>query len=219
MFKHLAVGAEAPERVRMKSLLRILVVAFAVFIAGLANAATDGAQPIPWNAERPLTWIDYRGIPDPGASPSIGARTHLLLAYSYQYIKDYDASSRRYRAYVYASSLKVDCLFDPYESWVRPDAQSDRLLNHEQRHFDLAEVYAQKMRSALQSVTAWGASAAAAEQALKTQVAATAGQINQRWHEIDAQYDHESVGGTDPSAQALWDQRIDAWLVQPSQAP
>jgi len=44
------------------------------------------------------------------------------------------------------SVINVEAFFDPTESWVHPDHLAPTLLNHEQRHFDLTEVYARKIK-------------------------------------------------------------------------
>jgi outer membrane murein-binding lipoprotein Lpp len=197
-----------------------------IVLAGLAGvvlvawtAVAEGVQPIPWNADRPLTWADFQGVPDADASPNIGARTHILLNYRYQYITEFDRSTNRYCARVHPAGVQVDCMVDPLTSWVRPDARSDRLLNHEQRHFDLAQVYARKIRTAISTLAAYGASSEAAKSALTTQVQSVASQIAQRWHETDSLYDQETGGGIDPNAQQQWNQRIDSWLANPAIAP
>lgn len=44
--------------------------------------------------------------------------------------------------------ITVDAFFDPTRSYVHPKAKSSALLSHEQGHFDLAEVYARKIKKA-----------------------------------------------------------------------
>jgi len=190
-----------------------------VVCAALVAWAADGVQPVPWSADRPLTWADYLGVPEADASATVGARTRILLNYRYQYVTEFDAASKRYCSRVYAPAVQVACMIDPLSSWVRPDARTDRLLNHEQRHFDLAQVYARKIQAAISVVLAHGATASAAQGALTAQVQSTAAQVNSAWHEVDGEYDQETGGGTNPVAQQQWDQRIDSWLANPSAAP
>lgn len=44
--------------------------------------------------------------------------------------------------------FQVGTIFDREQSWVRPGAKTDRLLGHEQGHFDLKEYHARLMRKA-----------------------------------------------------------------------
>jgi hypothetical protein len=206
----------------MRSTLRGVVVAVVAatlssLLASLALA--DGAQPVPWSAERPLTWADFLGSPSPDDSPTIAAQTHILLNYRYQYVSSYDSSAKQYCARIYVAALQVDCMFDPLGSWVRSDARTARVLNHEQRHFDLANVYAVKIRTAIGNAAAYGSTSEAAQEALKAQVQSIASGLAQRWHETDDSYESETANGTNAAAQTVWDQRIDSWLANPAAAP
>lgn len=203
----------------MRNTLRWAAVAAIVWGCLAIPAVANGGQPIPWAAERPLTWADFQGTPSPDDPPTIAARSHILLNYRYQFVSSYDGSAKRYCARVYVQALQVDCMFDPLGSWARYDARTDRVLNHEQRHFDLAQVYAAKIRTAIGITTAYGATSEAAQEALKVQVQSTASAIAQRWKDTDASYDSETGGGTDPASQQMWNQRIDSWLANPAAAP
>jgi hypothetical protein len=95
------------------------------------------ADAIPWSAERPLTWKDFRGTPpvEPGDE---GARTAYSLFYGAR------CAGKRFEFQVLAAVL-------PRLSWVTPNvlknpALSARSLRHEQTHFNLSEVHARRMR-------------------------------------------------------------------------
>ncbi len=83
---------------------------------------------IQWDAERKLTWDDYRGEPD--ASTDAAASTTTLLTVSYQFRKT-------------GFIFNIRSGFDPSRSWgIHRTAY---ILSHEQGHFDIAEVYARKL--------------------------------------------------------------------------
>ncbi len=48
-----------------------------------------------------------------------------------------------------STSVKVDCIFDMKQSWKKYKTLNHYILQHEQTHFDIAELYARKLRQAL----------------------------------------------------------------------
>jgi hypothetical protein len=103
----------------------------------LIDSEVVAADAIPWAADRPLTWKDFRGAPpvEPGDE---GARTAYSLFYGAR------CTGRRFEFRVQAAVL-------PRLSWVTPNvvknpALSTRSLRHEQTHFNLSEVHARRMR-------------------------------------------------------------------------
>ena len=101
------------------------------------NREISAAGAIPWSANRPLTWDDFRG-PVPPSPGDEGARTAYSLFYGAR------CAGRKFEFRVVASVL-------PGESWVSPvvlksPPLSARSLRHEQTHFDLSEVHARTMR-------------------------------------------------------------------------
>jgi hypothetical protein len=111
-----------------------------VMPAPVADVRPDRADSeevhLPWSRTRPLVWADFRAVP-PASGPE-SARTVYVLSYE-----------SRCRGTAFGFS--VTALFLPHLSWVRRQVlespvESDRILRHEQTHFDLTEVYARRMR-------------------------------------------------------------------------
>ena len=115
--------------------------------------------------------------------------------------------------------VTVENTMDPYGSWVVPGKENGVLLNHEQRHFDLNEVYALRLQAELCRISATGKTAEAVKHALSERINGTAAQILSTLSAMQELYDDETGHGTDLSAQAEWDIRIDSWLVRPELAP
>jgi len=91
---------------------------------------------LPWSAARPLRWSDFQGVPRQGGDEA--ARTAYGIYYAWKC---------RGRAF----EFRAIAAFHRQESWVEPavvqdSAQGPRTLRHEQTHFDIAEVYARRMR-------------------------------------------------------------------------
>lgn len=89
-------------------------------------------EEITWSKERKLTWDDYLGHPQ----GNVGAASYCNIFFE--------------------NSLKGDTLsiisksiFVKKKSWVKNNYKTSLVLNHEQTHFDLTEVYVRKLKKAL----------------------------------------------------------------------
>jgi hypothetical protein len=96
-------------------------------------------EAIPWTADRPLRWTDFRGRPDDDLD--VAAVTSYALSWESNCTPD-------------GFTFRVTSVFLPDQSWVQPDvldreSSSQVTLAHEQAHFDLSEIQARKMRRAL----------------------------------------------------------------------
>ncbi|GBL35585.1 hypothetical protein EMGBS15_11800 [Filimonas sp.] len=134
---------------------RALFVLLLLEIIGTSFAGNDDRQTILWSRNRPLVWSDFQGKLDakivaqnPVEGDQViedGNRTTIIHtemdAYCYQQI---EFMSKYYGDTV---TYEVKTLFNVAKSWT--NSTSDYILNHEQRHFDLGEVYARKLRKYL----------------------------------------------------------------------
>ncbi len=85
-----------------------------------------------WDSH-PITWDDFKGLPD---ETSVDDATLVFtIRMNTKYLKKDSIA------------LIIENLMLTDKSWTRTD--SDSVLMHERRHFDLAEVYARKMRKQL----------------------------------------------------------------------
>lgn len=148
---------------------------------------------IVWSADRPLHWDDFRATPRGRALT--GAVTHSTIKVT--------PKANQWTGRV---AVSVQATFACNKSWVREKARSSEyLLNHEQRHFDIAELYARKLRKALQAerITAGNY-----KKIKKTIIEP----LFQEYVEFDKEYDHTTVHGLNKDQQREWDQRIGAQL-------
>jgi len=90
-------------------------------------------QLIPWSAERPLEWGDFQGKKRP-AKRRFDAVASTRIADKFDYCT------------LDSIHVSVSAVFNPYRSWKKYKRPSSYLLKHEQGHFDIAELYARKLR-------------------------------------------------------------------------
>ena len=87
-----------------------------------------GEDLIDWNANRKLTWADYKGRPDPASDAAASTTTYLAI--------EYKIGSGSF-------GYKIQSRFSRTRSWGLH--KTDYILSHEQGHFDIAEIYARKL--------------------------------------------------------------------------
>lgn len=86
-----------------------------------------------WSPDRRLSWEDFKAMPDE-ENPH-HALTAANLAVNARCLKN-------------GFSYQVSCVFLPTQSWTK-NTKSEKLLKHEQLHFDLTEIHARLLRKKL----------------------------------------------------------------------
>lgn len=89
---------------------------------------------IKWDGKRLLTWKDFSAPIDTNSLHYANTATSI----NYQYHVHYHDNT-------YTLTFEVGCVFLPKKSWCRPYKQTDGLLQHEQLHFDMEELFARKL--------------------------------------------------------------------------
>lgn len=196
-----------------------------ILLGGLVSISVIGFPlvvmgELPWSSDRPIGWDDFQGCP-PGHAETIPqvAEIHTTIRWHLELVVEYDCQHYLWKAVVNRGSLVVTNTMDPSLSWVAPGKRSNAILNHEQGHFDLNEVYRRKLQNALLPLEAEGDSAELARQTLQGLIGKTSEEILDQLAKTQERYDEETCHGTDLQVQEAWNQTMDAWLTNPSQVP
>ncbi|AHJ99449.1 hypothetical protein [Hymenobacter swuensis] len=147
-----------------------------------------------YDPARPLTWNDFTGQPRPKGRYAAAVFPGFAYQGRPQVVNGVVALDVRLKIFVVRSS-----------SWVAPGQQNPINLNHEQRHFDIVRLVAERFRRKAtpdsltvrdyQSILGW--------QYLKSFT---------EMNHLQDQYDQETQGGLNLTAQDRWNRRIDAEL-------
>ena len=119
---------------RMKHLITGALLLVILFITGTSSTSPDM---IYWSKERKLTWDDFQGQPDYNY-----ADVSALTSSGILHFKGCENGKIIY---------KVEAYFEKKQSWFKEEAHTDHHLQHEQIHFDITELYARKLRNALET--------------------------------------------------------------------
>ena len=198
---------------------RAILVVVVIMIAAF-GAAAQVPEHVPWSANRPISWqLFLAPYPQSGYTQAEAAAIHMTLKWSVSYVIDYNRDKGSWYGYIDTSAINVTNTMEPFLSWAAAQGKSPAVLNHEQRHFDLYEVYARKLRILLASPHATGSTTDAVRTALKAQINTTASAVLDMASQMQSLYDDETAHGTNADMQASWAAKIDNWLENPLQAP
>lgn len=143
-----------------------------------------------------LTWADFKGKPDQKSPYSAG--THSGFTYSYSYtFKDGKSILK---------SATITAYFVSDRSWVKPGKQTPTLLSHEQVHFDISELYARKLRAAIDQVEMSTEDSQSIVQGLFREYTGKREQEQRR-------YDLETDHGKNRAEQLKWEKQIKQRLL------
>ena len=98
-----------------------------------------------WSEYSFLTWSDFQAQPNPATFED----AHSFIKYRYTWTINSDKLEDEILFFV--ENLQLSTEFHSLLSWIRSAQNNDRLLNHEQGHFDLAELLKQENLQKLQN--------------------------------------------------------------------
>lgn len=147
-----------------------------------------------YDPARPLTWADFTGQPRPKGQYAAS----VFPGFAYQ-------GRPRVRNGVVELELILSVFTVRSSSWVAPGQQTSYNLNHEQRHFDLVRLVAERFR---RKATPDSLTVEDYNSILQLQYLKSFTEMNH----LQDQYDAETHGGLDAAAQERWNRRIDADL-------
>jgi hypothetical protein len=164
--------------------MRNLAAVFFSFIFLSVTAQPTENLKLEWNAYYDLSWNDFQGQAPMESHGDAG--TAVQIKAKPFYVKDevhYD----------------VIAYFNREQSWVRDG--SSQLLRHEQLHFDIAELYARKIRKEITRLKDNGVNdVQTINKAVRILLAES--------DKMDIQYDAETLHGSFLKKQAKWEARV-----------
>lgn len=149
-----------------------------------------------YSPAHPLTFDDFLAVP----RPRHGAVGAVFPSFAY-------VAEARMRGGALHLEVQTKVFVVRSSSWLLPSAHDAHSLNHEQRHFDLVQLVAERFQR----------KAVADSLTLDNYDARMQFQYLDSWREMNRlqdQYDAETAHGQNPAAQQRWDRRIEAELRQ-----
>ena len=139
-----------------------------------------------WSQNRKLTWADFQGEVDQAAKAIEAAKSRIAISL--------DMSCGA------TSKLTLTAEFEKGNSWVKPGETTDRLLRHEQTHFDIVELFRRRLDKTIRQ-----AGNACGNREL---IASRYKENDRALSDEQARYDAETKHGTDLESQQQWTERV-----------
>jgi hypothetical protein len=149
-----------------------------------------------YTAERPLSWNDFR------ADVNRTSRFSATVFPSFSY----EGDSKVIDGIVHLN-LKMQVYVLKSSSWVKEEAKDAYGLNHEQRHFDIVKLVAERFK---QKIKPDDLSLADYNSNIQYHFIESYREMNQ----LQDQYDGETQHGINKAAQELWNQRLEKELKE-----
>lgn len=176
-------------------LYRIIFFFFFMIILPEVNAQQKGNY-IVWEEGELLRWQHFKGEPD------AGDQVHAAVTFAGIELKVEKVNV------LGEITFKAKAVFDQQQSWSYPNRQTATILQHEQLHFDIAEVYARKLERKLNALRIRQSQKEAAKKLLD--------RYSRAQLACQARYDHETVHGLNQQQQQAWRELIRQELANPS---
>ena len=162
---------------------------FSFFTFGIGiEKPTILSDEIAWKASRRLTWNDFRAKADDNDP------LHALTA------TNIDMKAKCENGEL---KVKVESVFEAHNSWSK-NKKSDRLLFHEQLHFDITEIYARRLRKELSTLKD------ACDNPDKINLVTE--RVFEEWKRQEDVYDKETNHGLDQAKMEFWSNKVTAEL-------
>ncbi|GAB1308066.1 hypothetical protein KH5_07490 [Urechidicola sp. KH5] len=165
-------------------------------VAVILSSFTFAQNEIPWRADQRLSWVDFEATPDETID-AYAVTSTMIQVVPEQVMVDANNRMKNYR------DLTVEVYFIKNRSWVLQ--RDDNLLKHEQLHFDIAALYAQKIKRAFKKLQNNKVRDFDAYLNIYENLFAES-------RKVQGQYDNETNHGIDTDANAVWTEKIHSQL-------
>ena len=149
-----------------------------------------GSDTIYYDVNRKLHWQDFQ------ATPPVNAQWGAMTASGFSF-----NSSMTHDGNNMDITIAVFTFFTKHDSWKRPDIHSDYHLEHEQRHFDITRLGAEKLVNELRKVKF-------SSQNYRKAIHAIFDKVYEENSAMQQEYDRETKHSIDTVKQDEWNGRI-----------
>lgn len=111
---------------------------FIILLSLVTTTVVSQEEKMEWDADRQLTWKDFRGTPEKTKDYVATTNSGISLGFRSQ-------TAKGVTSYI----IMINSYFYPDQSWYRKGNVSAYILKHEQTHFDISEIFARKLRKKL----------------------------------------------------------------------
>jgi hypothetical protein len=118
----------------LKALLLVFIYPLSLLLSTSKQVYINDSDVILWQENRLLTWDDFKGKP---------AKRFAAASTNYDILKSIDFKDNT------TALIDIKAVFYCKKSWKKEQWIDATVLIHEQKHFDIVELYARKMRKTI----------------------------------------------------------------------
>lgn len=161
----------------------------------IANDGASGNNNINYQPNTILSWNDFKGMPVAGSDAAALTNAGFGVKLAFRRVEN-------------TSQLVIDvsCNFSTKDSWVKPANKTAYILNHEQKHFDIAYIHTLQFIRNLRKASFTNNNYTAVIEKVYNESAAA---MTKAQYEYDAETSHSRID----AKQAAWDTLISEQLA------
>ncbi|UNY98853.1 hypothetical protein MQE36_00520 [Zhouia spongiae] len=163
------------------------------FLMALAFLQRTPREIIIWEAGQKLAWADFKGTPKINSNAVAVTSSGI----GYKLITRTDQGNSNYEVVVFA-------YFSTQDSWYKPKYVNDNVLAHEQLHFDITALYAQKLIYEIGKLSF--------NDDVELELEKMHDRITIEMDSVQKAYDKQTESSVHESAQVLWQSKIEGKL-------
>jgi hypothetical protein len=173
----------------MRILLRLASIIGSVALSlGFVNSEDN---PIIYSSENKLQWANFKSpVPDTAEFSAVTI-ANFSITTQVNHVRK-------------TGNVEIIAFMEPDKSYVKIGKQTDYLLNHEQRHFDIAELHARKLRKEIASFKY--------SSSVEDSIIRVYHEVHSEYRQFQLSYDEETEHSGNKNKQHEWDMRIDSLL-------
>lgn len=166
----------------------LLIAIVLLYFSGQLISVSKEAEIIVWQESKPLTWEDFKGKPQKRFA---AASTHYNIRKYVNKGKQKDSAT-----------IEIMAVFFCEQSWKKEKWVNESVLRHEQKHFDIVELYARKLRKLIKDESYLSFDV------LEQKSDSLYAMIDKEMDAYQDLYDDETDGSMNGEQQRLWEEKI-----------
>ncbi len=181
-----------------QSLLRTFIIStfYCLLTCILFHTSSVAAQPydtLQWRPSRTLSWNDFKGRAEKFSEDDALTKSSIVVSFEF--------------ARPGHINYEIRAVFHYYGSWAKDYAKTERLLLHEQTHFNITELFARKIRKELSETDYVPGK-------FKSTLDEIYSKYETEWKAYQRVYDKQTNQGVNTKAQKEWDNKVLDELLQ-----
>lgn len=166
--------------------MKTFALTISLLLLSILNTAAQDS--LVYSLDSKISWDNFQA--EPLEQDSAGARISITIQMQIDKVNVWTG----------VTSFSAWAIMYPNRSWVEEEYKDEYSLNHEQLHFDIAQLIAKRLETHINNQKINGGN--------KQKMNKVFNDFYLELNELQDLYDKETLGGNDPKKQAEWDSKV-----------